>query len=371
MFTTGILLTMLLCQSVYPGIKTDRDYSTGESVIASGSEVLLLGTTTSVWYELFEHKRSVGFVQQDCVGIQGEYLFLEKNCNLYSHPVPIKPLMVLSSGKRFKDFMVSSSSTSSIMHAGKKYEVPSEILKFTRPSEMDPESYVPVSIEAVVKLKKENVMISPYIDKTMYVSTILGVFTSFDGKKWYRLKKLEPRKYEIAVTQEGWLVADTMVSRDFGMSFQEFFPSFALPYKDAYVKGIIASPQGINAIYLTFSSRANSGNMTLYTLISPEQGWRKIYPVADGSAVTIPAEDAMSSILKFINNKWLRNNKHSKRGKVDIEDIELGGEGSSRIVSMMVTTFANGKKKNYHVSLSLDYEAKNGWTISNEKWSFI
>ncbi len=369
--TIGLLLAMLLCQSVYPGIKTAKDYNTGDKVIPSGSDVLLLGTSTSVWYELFEGKKSVGFVKQDCVGIQGDHLFLENDCSVYSHPLPVRPVMSFSAGRRFKNFLVSSSSISNIMYSGKKYEVPSEILSFVRPTEMDPESYLPISIEAVVKLKKENVIISPYIDKTMYVSTILGVFTSFDGKKWYRLKKLEPRKHEIAITQEGWLVADTMVSRDFGNSFEEFFPSFALPYKDAYVKGILASPQGINAIYLTFSSRANSGNMTLYTLISPEQGWRKIYPVTEGTPVIIPAEDAMSSILKFINNKWLRNNKYSKKGKIDIEDIELGGSGPSRIVSMMVTTLIDGKKKNYHVSLSLDYSASRGWAISNEKWSFI
>ena len=359
MFLTFFLSILLFSQS-YAEIRTNKDYTVDGTIIPANSDVLVLGTKTTMWYELYEGKKSVGSVQQDCVSIQGEFLVLTKSCQTK-----------YGVGHRFKKFFISNKSQSQIMFAGKQYDIPSELLSFVRPSNMDPESYEPVSIEVVIKLKKENVIVSSYIDRTMYVSTILGVFTSLDGKKWYRLKKLEQRKYEIAVTQEGWIIADTLVSRDFGKSFEEFFPSFAEPYKDAYVKGILISPQGVNAIYITFSSKLDPSDMTLYMLVSLEQGWRKIYPVADEASVTVPAEGSLSSILKFINNKWLKNNKYSKRGRVDIEEIDVAGTGSSRTVSMMVSTYINGVEKDHHVSLSLIYEIKKGWSVVKEKWSFI
>ncbi len=366
-----LISVIMLCQPLYAGIKTVKDYTASNKLIPADSDVLLLGTKNSVWYELFDGRKSAGFVQQDCVNIQGEFLVLGKECSVYSKPMDGTFQAKYSSGRRFKNFLLVNNSESEIMFASQKYTIPSDMLRFVRPTQMDKESYDLVSIEAVVKLKRENVLISPYIDKTMYVSAMLGVFTSLDGKTWYRLKKLDLRKYAIAVTKEGWLVADTMVSKDFGKNFEEFFPSFAEPYKDAYVKGILVSPQGVDAIYLTFSSKTSPGNMTLYMLVSPEQGWRKIYPATDGAAITVPAEDTLSSVLKFINNKWLKNNKYSQKGRVDIEDIDVGGIGSSRTVSMMVTTAIEGKKKNYHVSLSVNYDLVRGWSIKQEKWSFI
>ncbi len=362
----------LFCHALHAGIKMNADYNVQGTVLSKDADVILMGTDNAIWYELFESKKSIGFVKQDCVGIQGESLFLEKECDLYNNIFQeLAPKNKLSAGRKFKDFRLTNSSVSTIMYSGKTYQVPSEILKFVRPNKVETSIYDPVPIEAVIKLRKENILVSPYIDKTMYVSTVLGVFTSFDAKKWYRLKKLEPRKYEIAVTQDGWLLADNLVSRDFGRNFEELFPSFAFPYKDAYIKGILISPQGVNAVYLTFSSRSNAGNMTLYMLLSSERGWRKIYPASEGSVVIVPAEDAMTSILKFLNNKWLKNNKYSKKGFVDIEDIDVNGEGISRNVSMMVTRKFGGNKKNYRVSLLLDYDALKGWTVNNEKWSLI
>jgi len=372
MILIRFLIIVFLCHSLYAGIKIGADYNVQGTVLPKDADVILMGTDNAIWYELFESKKRIGFVKQDCVGIQGESLLLEKECDLYNDVVKdVTPNKKLTSGRKFKDFRLTNSSVSTIMYSGNTYQVPSEILKFVRPNKIEESIYDSVPIEAVIKLRKENILVSPYIDKTMYVSTILGVFTSFDAKKWYRLKKLDSRKYEIAVTQDGWLLADNLVSRDFGRNFEEFFPSFAFPYKDAYVKGILISPQGVNAVYLTFSSRSNSGNMTLYMLLSSERGWRKIYPSSEGSVVIVPAEDAMTSILKFLNNKWLKNNKYSKKGLIDIEDIDVVGEGISRNVGMMVTRTINGNKKNYRVSLLLDYNALKGWTVNNEKWSLI
>ena len=365
-----LLCSIITLGSLEAGIKVNRDYFVEQTKIPAGSDIILLGTDTGVRYQLLDSKRSVGFVTQDCVSIQGEFVILGKDCPIYDTASSQLSNNTISAGRRFKQFLLVNTSTSKIMYGGKRYEVPSDILRFVMPSTLNAESYDPVSIEAVVKLSKEKAVVSPYIDKAMYVSTQLGVFASFDAKKWYRLKKLEARKYEIAVTQDGWLVADTLVSRDFGRNFEEFFPSYALPYKDTSVKGILISPHGVNAVYLTLSSTASPSDITLYMLTSQELGWRKIYPAVDGSMVTVPVEDTFTSILKFINNKWLKAGKHPKKGKVDIEDIELGGKGAERNVSIMVTT-VDKEKKNYHVSLQLSYTISDGWKVLDEKWSLI
>ena len=106
---------------------------------------------------------------------------------------------------------------------------------------------------------------------------------------------------------------------------------------------------------------------------SVNSGWKRIYPTVDGKVITVPAEDSMTSILRFVNNHWLQSNRYSKKYRLDLEDIEVLGEGRSRSVSMIIKAISSIKKRsrNYHVALSLDYVPEQGWVVKDEKWRFI
>ena len=354
-------------------IVTTTDIDVGHGVLVpKDSDVLVVGEKTSAWYEVFKNKKSLGFLSYDCVSIQNSNLLTIKECGIRKEPLETAGIeKMIPKDATFSKFTVHTSSLSNMFYDGKPYWISSNFLQFVHES-MDAEKFEPVSIETIVKMKKEKTYVSPYLDRTMYLSTGLGVFTSTDGKKWYLVKKLEPRKYEVAVTQEGWFIADNLVSKDYGRNFNEFFPSYASPYKDSFVKSILVSPQGGNSIYLTFSTKSDPSNITLFVLADVNQGWKRVYPTVDGKVITIPVEDTITSVLSFVNNKWLRTNKYSKKYKLDLEDIDVTGSGASRTATMLIKTISVKKKtQDYNVVLSLDYSNSKGWTITDEEWRLI
>ena len=369
-----ILLMLIAAGSLQAKVSLVKDVKVGDKKLPKAGEVLVTSTEASNWYQLFDNKKKEkGFVQADCVSIQGKELVTSKTCSIKKDPyATAAELGTATVGTKYKYFTLSKASESSVMFDGKTYKVPSDILKYSQ-DDTDTSRYEEASIEQIVKLKKEKTFVSPYIDKTLYVSSQVGVFASFNGRKWFRLKKLEQKKYEIGVTEEGWLLADNLVSRDYGRNFSEFFPSHAYPYKDAYVKSIVVSPQGGNSIYLTFSTPVDSSEITLFVMSDVNSGWKRIYPTVDGKVITVPAEDSMTSILSFVNNHWLQSNRYSKKYRLDLEDIEVLGEGRSRSVSMIIKAISSIKKRsrNYHVALSLDYVPEQGWVVKDEKWRFI
>jgi len=370
----ALIVSILVSSSILSAkIIAVKDIDVGSGIIVpKDAEVLVVGEKTSAWYEVFENKKSLGFLSYDCVSIQDANLSIIKECGIRKEPLEISGIdKMVPKDTKFDKFTVHTSSLSNMFYDGKPYWVPSIMLQFVHEN-MDADKFEPAQIETIVKLKKEKVYISPYLDRTMYVSTALGVFTSTDGKKWYLMKKLEPRKYEIAVTQEGWFVADNLVSKDFGRNFDEFFPSYAFPYKDSYVKSILVSPQGGNSVYLTFSNKSDPSSITLFVLADVNQGWKRVYPMVDGKVITIPVEDTMTSVLSFVNNRWLRSNKYSGKYKLDLEDIDVSGSGPSRTATMLIKTVSARKKtQDYNVVLSLDYSTGKGWTVTDEKWRLI
>ena len=368
-----IFIIFLASLSLHAKVSFSKDVKVGDKVLPKASEVIVTSTQASNWYQLFDdNKKAKGFIQADCVSIQGKEISILKDCSLKKAPyASSSELNKVSKGQKYKLFSLNKALESSVMYNGSIYKVPSEMLKFSQ-EDIDPAVFEEASIEQMVKLKKEKTFVSPYIDKTVYASTPIGVFASFNGRKWYRLRKLESRKYEIGVTEEGWLLADNLVSRDYGRNFSEFFPSHAYPYIDAYVKSIVVSPQGGNSVYLTFSTPIDPSEITLYVMSDISSGWKRVYPTVDGKVVTVPAEDSMTSILGFVNNHWLQNNKYSKNYRLDLEDIEVTGDGRSRSVSMLIKAVSSKKSsRNYHVALSLDYVPDEGWVIRDEKWRFI
>jgi hypothetical protein len=122
---------------------------------------------------------------------------------------------------------------------------------------------------------------------------------------------------------------------------------------------------------MTFSTSTDSSSITLFILNRMEDGWKKIYPTVDGKVTSVPVEDTMTSILNFINNKWMSANKYSKKRKLELEDINISGSGSNRTVSLVLRTSNSKVAKDYQVVLSLDYLMDKGWKVVDEKWRFI
>jgi hypothetical protein len=369
-----LLVLAIYTYPLYAKVSFIKDVKVGDKKLPKASEVIVTSTEASNWYQLFDNnKAEKGFAPSDCVSIQGKELLISKTCSLKKEPYNTAPEVgSATKGTKYKFFALSKATQSNVMFNGQVYKVPSDTLKYSQ-DDIDPSRFEEASIEQMVKLKKEKTFMSPYVDKTIYVSTSIGVFASFDGRKWFRLKKLESKKYEIGVTEDGWILADNLVSKDYGRNFFEFFPSHAYPYKDAYVKSIVISPEGGNSIYLTFSTPVDSSDITLFVMSDVNNGWKRIYPTVDGRVITIPAEDSMTSILSYVNNHWMQSNRYSKTYKLDLEDIEVVGQGRSRSVSMLIKAISSIKKRtrNYHVALSLDYLPEQGWVVRDEKWRFI
>ena len=250
----SVIALLAVCLPLQAKVSFVKDMNVGDKKIPKAAEVIVTSTEATNWYQLFDNNKKLkGFVKSDCVSIQGKDLLMSRTCDLKQEPYDTSVGVGSAvQGAKYRYFTLSKASESNVMFNGLIYKVPSDVLKYSQ-DDTDTSKYEEASIEQVVKLKKEKMFVSPYIDKTIYVSTSVGVFASFNGRKWFRLKKLDKKKYEIGVTEEGWLLADNMVSKDYGRSFSEFFPSHAYPYKDAYVKSIVVSPQGGNSIYLTYN----------------------------------------------------------------------------------------------------------------------
>jgi hypothetical protein len=340
-------------------------------LIKSGTEVFAKDTRVSTWYKA-DDKKLKGFLEPDCIGTKGTDIVLIKSCPLYSEAsTSLAPIIMVKPGVVLKNFKLHKEVEHNVVVKGKPVWLSSSVLKFVHQDLANKDLYEPISIQEIIHLKKENPVLSPYIDKTMYVSTLMGVFMSVDAKKWYRIKKLDSKKYEITVTHEGWLIADNLFTKDQGRSFGEIFPSYAFPYRDTYVKSVMVSPQGNNSIYMTFASNTDSNNITLFVLGKMEDGWKRIYPTADGKIFTVPVEDTVTSILAYINNKWLRANKNTKNKKIELNDINVSGNGNKRTVSIMLRSFESKDTKDYQVLLSMDYSVGSGWKVKDEKWRFI
>jgi hypothetical protein len=377
-----LLLLSLIC--AYPKIETTRDvfieFETTKgirSMLPSGTPVEMTDTRLSQWYELFEDKKSLGFVPADYVKVDSSGLTTTKETPLKARAEATIPgVKLLPKGKTYKFFTMLTSAEHRIKYKNQYAWLPSDTLKFIHDEIIEKNLFEAVPIGEIVKLKQEKINVSPALDKTMYIAAS-GVYLSYNGREWYRITRFQYDKHAIAVTTQGYLLVDNLISKDYGKTFQEFFPAYAFPYEDSYIKNIMTSAQENGAVYISFSAGSNPNLISLYVLGNSEAGWKRIYPTIEGAVITVPMEDTMTSVLKFVNLWLIRVQSQAKakstavRGNLELEDISVQGIGRDRTATLVLKTGSQSNVKKYLTTLSLRYEAEKGWQITDEKWRHI
>ncbi|MBN1113860.1 MAG: hypothetical protein JXA66_00825 [Oligoflexia bacterium] len=370
----AIFMIVMVClqQAAMTKVVTAQDINIDGNLIKKGSSLDVNDYRQDNWYQLFRDKKATGFVSEQCTEIKNTVLFITRDCPVFAAVDVLNPVRSGIAGKKdsYDFFVFYSRLLTQVVINGNEHWLPVKLLKFEPDENPSAALYELAPIDIIIKLRKENVLLSRAIDKAMYVSTEQGVFVSFNGKKWFRLKKLEKRKYEINVTCRGHLLADNLISRDYGKSFTEFFPSYAFPYKDAFVKNLMVSPHGKDSVYLTFSSYSNPNDMTLFVLNRVEDGWKRIFPTIGDEIFVVPVEDTMTSVLRFVY-KWINKAGHPYKGRIDIEDISIQGERSRRTATLLLKVTNHGKVSRFHTILKLSFSGDRGWTSLDEQWRYL
>jgi len=354
-----ILIYTLLFQSLFSLIKLKENLKIEDIEIKKDSTLIILETKLETWYEIFDAKKSIGFASSACASVDLTGLVLKKSCILYSNPsVSSNPKSLIDEEKVYKIYLVKNIPVLYVAYKDKKF-----YLNYTSVY-IDPEqqkNLVKIPIENVVKMNKDKIYISSSFDKTMYFTSSQGLFMSYNGKDWYFNSTLDKKKYEIAITEKGWIIADNLYSTDYGINFSEIFPKYAFPVKDAYVKNILASPTAKSDLYLTFSSKKDSSQMILYVLNTEkiEEGWKRVYPNIDGSLQIVKVDDSFTSIVNFISNYLIKQKKI-----YEIQDVNIKENENSWDASLLLTS----KKDKYIVNMNLVYNLSKSWQILKETW---
>jgi len=145
---------------------SNSDNKTKDKVlIPAGTESYIKDTRVSTWYHLSD-KGTEGFLETDCIGTKGTSLVLLKDCPLYPEAsTSLNPTSIVKSGYVFKKFKLHNEVEHNVVINGKSIWLSSSVLKFVHQNLDDRDLYEPISIQEIISLKKENPIISPYIDK--------------------------------------------------------------------------------------------------------------------------------------------------------------------------------------------------------------
>lgn len=357
-----ILVFYIIFGTIFSFIKLKENIVIDQIEIKKDSILIILDNKLEEWYEIFEDKKSLGFVSSSCIDIDIKGLKLKKSCVIYSNTNKDASINSLNNeDKYFSIYLSKHIPYVYVAYQDKKFWINSNKV-YIDPS--DQENLIKVPIEKIVKMNKTKIYTSVNFDKTMYFSTEQGLFISYNSKDWYYNKSLEKKKFEIAIADNGWVIIDNLYSKDYGVNFSELFPKFAYPFKDAYVKSIIASPQAKTDLYLTFSSLRDQNLMVLYVLNIEkiDEGWKRVYPNIDGKLNIVKVEDSFKSIINFISSYLSKKNSN-----FEIQDININQKEFKWDTSVLIY----GKKDKHIVNFILTYNIDKGWQIEQETWNKI
>lgn len=340
-----------------------------KSILPKNSEVFVLNSRINTWYEL---KKEKGFVESNCAEARLYKLCFVNDCKIRKNTSNSSAVLsTILKGECVDSFLVVNTKEYEVLFENSKFWVLSDYLSLVREKTNSLKDFEPVSFSTIYKLNPKETIVSPFIDKTVYISTLVGVFISHDSKKWYRLKNLDDRKYQIVVTKDGYLIADNLISKDYGKTFTDFFPIYAFPYYDTIVKKIMISDNE-NSIYITFASKSNDKDMTLFMKNIKDDFWVKVYPSIDGeNIVKIPIINIKESIISFIKTNWMLSNK--RYNKTNLVNFDIDNFGNDFIATMILDSHDYNQKTvmKHQVVLLLNFSYDKGWAVKDEKWRFI
>ena len=98
--------------------------------------------------------------------------------------------------------------------------------------------------------------------------------------------------------------------------------------------------------------------MSLFVVNDVKSGWKRIYPTIDGKILTIPVEDTMTSILRFVNSRIHKSAKPPIKGEIEVVDISIQGESKNRVATLVTKVSSNKRMKKYLTTLTLEYNVK-------------
>jgi len=357
-----VLIFCLIFQVSFSFIKLKENIDFNDFEIKKDTSLVVLDNKIEEWYELYEAKKNIGFVSSACVEHKNSKIILKKACAIYSMPDSTSSIKSLNNeDKFFSIYLIKNIPLIYVAYKDKKFWINSNKV-YIDPSNQ--ENLIKVPIEKIVKMNKDKIYTSNSFDRTMYFSSKQGLFISYNGKDWYYNKSLAKKKYEIAIADNGWVIVDNLYSKDYGINFSEIFPQYAFPFKNTYVRSIIASPQAKKDLYLTFSSGDDHNLMALYILNIEklDEGWKRVYPNIDGKLNIVKVDDSFKSIVNFLSNYIAKKNK-----TYEIQDININQKDTNWLTNVLVYS----KKDKFIVNFILKYNLELAWQIEKETWNKI
>jgi uncharacterized protein YgiM (DUF1202 family) len=320
------------------------------------------------WYEVFENKKSLGYVENDCVKTSFREILFYKNCELKSEPdESFASIKTIKKGTKFTEFKIKDTNYYKVKYKNKFVWLKENKLKLIIIPEINSKELTSVAFKDFLKHKRIKTKVSPFLDKTVYVTTDKGIFLSYDSKKWFKIKRFKSKNHVLEIDKKGYLYIDNYISMDYGKTFKEIFPSYAFPYKNTFIRSLMISPQDKDSIYLTFASKEDQDNITMFVLDKDKKVWKKVYPSVDGKKyVTVPAEDSSISVLKFLNEKWIKKINNADH----LQNLSVYNSDDGKIKTRMLIN--NKKEKTKHeVTMVLGYDISKGLKVIKEIWRVI
>lgn len=370
------LFSLFFCLDLNSSVYTKADIfvdafslkkDTVKALIPKETEVKIDEIKSKRWYEVFEDGISIGYVLNSCVKTSFREILFYKNCELRSEPdESLASIKSIKKGTKFSEFKIKDVNYYRVNYKNKLLWLKENKLKLVTLPIVSSDELNKVTFKEFLENKRIKTFVSSFLDKTVYVLTNNGIFLSYDSKNWFKVKRFKSKNHALEIDRNGVLYIDNYVSSDYGRTFQEIFPSYAFPYKNTFIRNLMISPQDKDSIYLTFASKEDQDNITMFVLDKGKKVWKKVYPSIDGAKyITVPAEDSSVSVLKFLNEKWI--NKIDKTNH--LQNLSISSSCGQVKTKMLVRD--KKEKTKHEVTMILKYDNLEGLKVIKEVWRVI
>lgn len=352
-----IYIFLLIINFTFGLVRLKDNLNINGKLIPRDHDLIILNSKLISWYKLYEEKSILGYVDKKCTNISSKGIIVLENCIIFKKPNESSDVVsILKKDKTYTIYKDIEILFLNLSYKGIKFWINSSKV-YIEPKDIS--ELQKVDIEKIVKINDKKIYTSKNFDKTMYFSSYNGLYISYNGKDWYKNESLKEKKYEITITKQGWVIADNLYSKDFGITFSELYPEYAFPFKETYVKSVIASPQSEFDIYMTFSSYKNNDKIALFVINTKNinDGWKKIYPNKDNKLISIKVEDTFTSVLNYSNNYISKKYK-----SFEINDISIKKDNNKYYVDLLLSN----NKNELILILELAYNIETGWEIKSK-----
>lgn len=316
--------------------------------IPANTRLRLLNQKINKWFKIFE--QTTFYIEANCVEIEKNILKLKKVCAKYKKPYSnLHSFGSLNGTESFEYFSSIIVPQYEVKYNKEILIIEAKYLKFKL--NFDKKHYEKIPIATVSKIKTK-VISSKNIDKTSYMATQYGILISQNSKDWYRILNFKNKKYKIAITDEGCLLANTLYSCDFGKTVKDLFPPYAIFGQKLSFNELLYSPNGMGLIFLSFLKKPSTRHTYIYS--KSTQLWERIHPNPQFTFAPTSVQKIADNFIKDMKKKY------------NIKIKETHYSQSEQYIYISI----NGEIKKQKLSITKVFTFHNGWE-DNQKEKLI